>query len=442
MYPTSLGRLCSARHWYSRKPYLHFDVPLGRELAERLVKDPSKVASHAFYPLLTYNLVTPSIRRASSGAERPFVRENKTRPISYPAHKDGYIFAYYKACLEKNYESWVDHHGMGKSITAFRSIGEDNISLAQQAFDFVATNPDHSIVVSDVESFFPNISHSLLKNVWACFLEVDRLPDDHFAVYKATTCFSEVERHKAFNAFRIPLNTQFAHDQRRICTTRQFRTKIAGKLTRRNPGLADRIGIPQGSPLSPLLSNMYMANFDLSMYGWVKSIGGSYCDDILVVAPRPSVEIIKRMDKELSSARLQRSEKKTHCYSPRAISSNRPLQYLGFMFDGHNTTVRPSSVHRFHRKLKAAIGAAQHRQHRESGASSMPAPLRKRALYNMYSDSPRRGTKIVAAMKNRRYKGNFTHYLLRAAQRMKSGRIAKQRKRVLKRFRDRIRGVK
>ena len=434
----------AAKHWYSRKPYLHFDEPLSRKQAELLVTDPARVASHAFYPLLSYSLVTPRMRPVLSGAGRPFLPDNKERPISYPAHKDGYIFAYYKACLEVPYKCWVSDHGLGEAVTAFRSTGENNISLAKKAFDKIKANPSHSVVVTDVESFFPNIDHSLLKEMWRRFLGAGRLPDDHFAVYKAVTGFSEVERHKAYNKFRIPLNSRPARSRKRICTPRQFREKVAGKLTRQNPGLGKGIGIPQGSPLSPLLSNMYMANFDLAMYRWAESVGGSYwryCDDILVVAPRKSTAIIDRLDKLLSAARLRRSIKKTHCYSPGSISSSRPLQYLGFMFDGSNITVRPSSIHRYYRKLKAAVRMSQYRRQRESAASSSSAPLRKQALYNMYSDRPRRGTKIVAAMKNRRYVGNFTHYLDRAAATMKSGRIAKQRRRVLKRFRDRIRGA-
>lgn len=431
-----------ARHWYTRKRYLHFDVPLSRESAERLATDPSRVASHAFYPFLAYRLITPRMRKASPGSIGPFVKKYKERPISYPAHKDGYIFSYYKACLAKEYERWLAESGLGGSITAFRAIGENNITLARKAFEYIRTHPQYTVVVSDIESFFPNISHSLLKEVWARFLRVDRLPDDHFAVYKATTCFGEVDRHKAYNAFRIPLNAQAAHKRRRICTPRQFRDKIAGKLTRENPGLGRGVGIPQGSPLSPLLSNIYMANLDLSMFEWTMSIGGTYwryCDDILVVAPLPSTEIVNRLDEDLSSVRLQRSKKKTHCYPPGSISPEMPLQYLGFMLDGHHITVRPSSVHRFHRKLKAAVKVAQHRRRRESSASSMQAPLRKRALYNMYSDRPRHGTKIVKEMKNRPYSGNFTHYLDRAADKMKSDRIARQRRRALKRFRDRIR---
>ena len=426
--------------WYTRKPYLHFDQALSYKQAEQLVTNPSRVASHAFYPFLAYKLVTPRIRKAPTGAGRPFVPDTKERPISYPAHKDGYIFAYYKACLEKIYEQWVAENRLYEAITAFRSTGENNVTLAKRAFDFIKANPAYSVIVSDVNSFFPNINHSLLKMIWAYFLGSNRLPLDHFAVYKAITRFGEVDRHKAYNAFRIPLNTRPALD--RICTPREFRAKVAGRLVRPNPGLAHGIGIPQGSSLSPLLSNMYMASLDLSMHKWAASIGGAYwryCDDILVVAPCTSTKILWRLDQELASVYLQRSEEKTHCYPSGFISARRPLQYLGFMFDGHSVTVRPSSVHRYHRKLKAAIKVAQYRRQRETNVHFKLAPLHKRALYNMYSERPRHGTKIVAAMKIRKYRGNFTHYLERAADTMGSVRVSRQRNRVLKRFRDRIR---
>ena len=401
--------------------------------------DPARVTSHAFYPFLAYNLLTPRIRKASPGARRSFERISKERPLSYPAHKDGYIFAYYKTRLEAAYEPWVATSDLGESVTAFRSTGENNVSLAKKAFDFITENPTYSVVVSDVDSFFPNINHSLLKETWGTFLGVQRLPADHFAVYKAITRFGVVDRYKAYNAFRIPLNTRSA--RKRICTPNQFRAKVAGKLIQSNPGLPDGIGIPQGSSLSPLLSNMYMAKLDLSFHKWVASIGGAYwryCDDILVVAPCSTAKIIERLDRELKSVKLQRNAAKTYSYPPSSISSKKPLQYLGFMFDGQSVTVRSSSMQRYHRKLRAAIQAAQYRRDRESIASSRLAPLRERALYGMYSERPR-PAKVVGAMKRRPSRRNFISYLDKAATTMGSERIPHQRKRLLKRFRDRIR---
>ena len=431
----------SARHWYSRKHYLHFDVPLGRRRAEQLDTDPTGVATHAFFPFLAYKRRTPRMKKARTTAGRRLVRDFKDRPISYPAHKDGYIFAYYKTLLEKPYEQWVLQQGLEKSITAFRTIGANNISLAKEAFEYIAANPNYSVVVADVNSFFPNIDHQLLKGVWSHFLGVDRLPDDHFAVFKATTQYAEVKRYKAYNAFRIPLHMGGAHDRRRICTPHEFRTKIAGKLTELNPGLADGVGIPQGSPLSPLLSNMYMARFDSSVHDWIKSVGGAYwryCDDILVVSPIESDKVVKQFEQSLALARLELHKDKTRIYPPNSISPTKPLQYLGFMNNGRNVTVRSSSIHRYHRKIKAGVRAAQNRRQQESEKSSTPAPLRTRALFNMYSDRKRRGSRIIASMKNRKFAGNFTHYLERAAEEMNSERIARQRRRALKRLRDRI----
>jgi retron-type reverse transcriptase len=48
------------------------------------------------------------------------------------------------------------------------------------------------------------------------------------------------------------------------------------------------MGIPQGSPISALLSNIYMFSFDKHMKNYVDSIGGKYfryCDDMLLIVP-------------------------------------------------------------------------------------------------------------------------------------------------------------
>ena len=47
-------------------------------------------------------------------------------------------------------------------------------------------------------------------------------------------------------------------------------------------------GIPQGSPISALLSNIYMLNFDIEMKDYVATLGGEYfryCDDMLFIVP-------------------------------------------------------------------------------------------------------------------------------------------------------------
>ena len=401
------------------------------------MSDPGKVARHAFYPLLSYELRTPRIKKSPPGSGIPFVSEPKLRPIAYPAHKDGYIFSYYKSILETPYEDWLKSQGLGEAVTAFRTIGENNITLAKKAFDFIKAHPDCKIIVTDVEKFFDTLNHSILKRIWARFLGETRLPDDHYAVYRAITRYSTVEQYKAYNLFGLRLSGRQSESnrQKRLCTPAEFRDKIISHgLIKPGP---DK-GIPQGTSLSPLLSNMYMADLDSTIQGFVTSLGGKYwryCDDILIVIPGgDDPGVLDKLDHQLKLLELSRSQEKTRTFLGPELSSRKQLQYLGFVFNGKDAVIRPSSIHRYHRKLKKAVRMAEFRQKREGNT----APLRKQALYNMYSDKPVRGKRIRTRIKRRKYKGNFTHYMDRASERLGSPRIAKQRRKILQKFRSRV----
>lgn len=429
--------------WYARKPYLHFDLPLSERKAAEYVSDPDRIARHAFYPFLTYILTTPRIRKSGTDDPKPFSKELKERPIAYPAHKDGYIYAYYKAKLEISYEAWLKSKGLDNAVTAFRRTGENNITLAKKAFDFITANPGCKIFVTDVESFFDNIDHRQLKAIWSRFLGCDSLPKDHYAVYKAITRYSVVERHKIYNLFGIRMfGRRNRSDQRfRLCTPQELRQKVLPKhLVKPNPGLSQGIGIPQGSQLSPLLSNMYMADLDLAMNESALASGGAYwryCDDILMVMPNgcDGCDIMRKLDLALEQLSLKRSMPKTQMFDDTDLFAGCQLQYLGFMFNGVDAVIRPSSIHRYHRKLKKAVQAAVIRRDHDSERLGHPTPLRKKALYNMYSDLPVRGKKIKARKKHQKFSGNFIDYMAKSANVMGSQRIERQRKRTLRRFR-------
>ena len=427
--------------WYARKPYIHFDLPLSPKEAEAYVTNPQRVARHAFYPLLAYDIITPRIRKPSPRSVKPYVKTPKHRRIAYPAHKDGYIFSFYKSLLEAPYEAWLDKNGLGEAITAFRAIGENNVTLAKKAFDFIRANPDCKIIVTDVESFFDNLDPEVLKGIWARFLGERMLPYDHYSVFKAITKYSIIERHKAFNLFGIRLSGRLngTDSTKRLFTPRQFRERVLSRgLVEPRQG----VGIPQGTSLSPLLSNMYMADLDLKMHTRISALGGRYwryCDDILMVIPgKCEPNLLADLDHELEALRLRRSSDKTHALDGAGLKGHAQLQYLGFVFNGTEAVIRSSSIHRYHRKLKKAVRGAKARQSRESQRSGQTAPLRKQALQNMYSDKPLRGKSILRRKKGRKYSENFTHYMERAAKVMDSPRISRQRRNVLKRFWKRL----
>ena len=356
---------------------------------------------------------------------------------------DGNIFSYYKSLLENHYEDWLSKNGLSETVTAFRSIKENNLTLSKKALDFIGAHPNCQIVVSDVEAFYENLDHKVLKQVWARFIGKSNLPDDHYAVYKAVTKYSVVKLYKVFNLFKIRISGKLNGPEapKRICTPREFREKVVPRgLVTSNPQKG--IGIPQGTSLSPLLSNMYMADLDLVMSTWLACFDGRYwryCDDILIVVPGDQkVPILARLDHELARLKLTRSIDKTYEMNGKCLSPKKQLQYLGLVFDGKNVRIRPSSIQRSHRKLRKAIWVARIRRRRESEARGLNAPFRRKALYNMYSDLPVHGKRIHERQANRKYKGNFIDYMERAAKTTGSQSISSQRRKVLKRVHSRI----
>ncbi len=219
------GVRISPTSWYRRRPYPHFDIPLSSAKASKYVSNPQKVARHSFYPFIRYVLSVPRGNKASTRI--PPV-ETKERFISYPAHKDGYIFSYYKALLEEQYEPWLSDNNLVNAVTAFRKNRENNVTLAQKAFDFIRQTGPCEIIATDVEKFFDNINHQLLKQQWANFLGLPFLPTDHFAVFKAITKYSYIERHKLYNLFRIPIRRNLR--RKRICSPEDFRMKVVPAL--------------------------------------------------------------------------------------------------------------------------------------------------------------------------------------------------------------------
>ena len=131
-----------------------------------------------------------------------------------------------------------------------------------------------------------------------------KLPDDHFAVFKAMTRYSVVEKQAVFarlgffgpkrttkngtvvDGYLLPKKSKV----KQLCSGADFRFKIAGGNGQ--PSLIEtnlkNFGIPQGAPISDLLANIYLLDFDKEISELMKPINGRYfrySDDILIVAP-------------------------------------------------------------------------------------------------------------------------------------------------------------
>jgi hypothetical protein len=283
----------SAEDIFKTRRYLHFDEPIGPQASRELATNPSRVAAWAFMPMLKCVLTVKKVKRTKDGK---FEIKPKPRPICYGTHKDAAIYAYYASLLGEAYESVLAVRKLSPFVTAFRAdAGKCNIHFVKDAFDWIRAKGDCAALAFDIKGFFDNLDHQVLKKQWANVLAQKNLPEDHYAVFKSLTKFAWVMRDQALKVLGISKYNPRANHRRRLCSAEDFRAKIreAG-LVEKNP---DAFGIPQGSPMSAVLSNIYMLEFDAAVSTKITSVGGlyrRYCDDILcIVPPQDEAEVEK-----------------------------------------------------------------------------------------------------------------------------------------------------
>lgn len=381
--------------WYFERAYLHFDSPISFKKASSIVKNPTKIEKHAFFPFITFNINSFSYTFDPILFKR--VKKTKKRKISYSSHLDSHIYSYYAKILSHKYEELLNEKSLGTNVLAFRKLDKkSNIDFAKNAFDDIKNFGECSVIALDFSKFFDTLDHEILKEQWCKILGKARLPKDHYKVYKSLTKYSSVNRDNVYNLFNISLNKPKNHTQTRICTIEDFRDKVRGSnLIVTHP---DNKGIPQGSSLSALLSNIYMIDFDETMKHYVNTFGGKYyryCDDILVISPiEKRDEVEKFAINTIQTLNVEINEDKTEIREflnvDGQLKSQKPLQYLGFLFDGERIMIRSSSISRYYQKMKKGVWLAnktkQKRNNiRKSKGNPISKNLYKKKLYENYS---------------------------------------------------------
>jgi len=96
----------------------------------------------------------------------------------------------------------------------------------------------------------------------------------------------------------------------------------------------------QGSPISPLLSNVYLHPFDVELTGRGYRLV-RYCDDFLITArSRPEAEAaLNAAARALASRRLKLSRDKT-----RIVAPGEPFEFLGYQFTAEGRVLPPPSL--------------------------------------------------------------------------------------------------
>ncbi|MGA1859581.1 antiviral reverse transcriptase Drt2 [Azospirillum sp. 11R-A] len=368
--------------WYRKKRYAHFDVPLSADHATAYVSNPERVAKRSFYPFLAFDIKVRRYKSKKGVAEI----KSKKRPIRMASHVDGYIFSYYAWMLSKRYESFIEDTPLQNCVLAYRSGIGSNITFAKDAFSEVDRRGACVAIAMDLEKFFDSLDHEHLKRQWCQVIGMDRLPPDHYAVFKAMTRYARVDREAAYAALGIK-----DVPPKPLCTPSEFRTKIrAGRLIQVN---ADDFGIPQGSPMSSVLSNIYMIPFDQEMVALAHGLHGyyrRYCDDILWIIEDGDQDTVQRAV-EIALTRIGSkiavNQEKTIIsrFDFKGLSAGeKPLQYLGFTYDGYKRLIRSQTLSKFWRKVVYGVRAAKGRANKSAKAGAS-GDVFKRKLYRRFT---------------------------------------------------------
>lgn len=366
-----------------RRKYVHFDAPLTRKECRGLVTSPSAVSTHAFFPFLRHDIVRRKLKRSGKGR---VTKSLKIRDIRYAAHADAAIYSYYNFLLCELYEKKVIELGLSENVIAFRSLAKSNVDFANEAFEWIASNRPCKAFGFDVTDFFGSLNHKILKKAWSSLLGLSSMPEDHFSVFRSLTKHSSVELIAARRALGLSRSSLARID--RLCSAAEFRTKIRGSgLVFSNSSSS---GIPQGSPVSAALSNIYMLEFDKNLKNHVERAGGiyrRYCDDILVLVPNSASEDFESLvANELCKLGLSMQAAKTlSChFDNKGTKTTPPLQYLGLTYDGTSVHLRSSGISRFYLKMRR--GVAQLKTSKRTDGSTALIVQRRRKLLNKYSE--------------------------------------------------------
>jgi len=406
------------KDWFRLKLYPHIGLqlrPIDRAWVEPYVKSSKAIAKHAFYPFIHREITDRRYRREikEDGARTEFrvASMSKPRDIHFSNHLDSKVFGYYSELLSKEYEDLIEELDIGSCVTAYRRIKlspEDeksrnkcNIDFANDAFQYIKLNKGYNLVAItfDIKGFFDNLDHKILKRNWRRVIGsgID-LPPDHYNVFRNITKFSYVEEVDLFNLFKGKIVVERQSNrlkQIEVKRTEYLRNKGAlaycykenieeirkAGLIKNNKHVYEegkgyvlrKKGIPQGSPISATLANMYLIDFDKNTHNYLKSIGGvyqRYSDDMVAICPvEYEDEVIDHFMTSIKEYKLEIQDSKTQvfhflfdstadrhfCYEKNrkadSLQNNTSFEYLGFQFDGFYTMIKNASISNYYRKM-------------------------------------------------------------------------------------------
>lgn len=472
--------------WYKTKKYPHIGLPItlrDYNWVKLYAENAEKIRRHSFLPFIHKTLIKRKFRadkenpeKNPSGKRKRVKSKPKIRDTFFSSHLDSLIFSKYNSILSTAYENYISNKSFNNSIVAYRKIpvipdqigNKCNIDFAKTTFEFIKHNSEKklTVIIADITSFFDNLDHKVLKKQWCRVLDAKKLPDDHYNIYKALTRIKYVESNQLFESYNKTMiverglpnsSTKKEFIRKKITDTKYSKEKKAVAFCTKKEFLSNNLnliisknniqGIPQGSPISATLANIYMLDFDQIISDSVSRINGfyqRYSDDLIIVCEQEYEDsIIKLVRDTVSSevANLTIEPSKTKVYRFELINSNlkgfqineiskipnykTPLEYLGFSYDGSKVLIKSSGFSKFYRSLKKSFrrSAGFAMSSKTPDGSLFKAKLYKRFTHNganrklIFRPSALDPSQYIPSKKY--YWGNYLSYIYKADEIMK-----------------------
>jgi hypothetical protein len=431
------------KDWFRIKRYPHIGQPIkmiDKSWVNKYVTNTVTIKNHAFYPFIHRSSLKRKYRRdidrKTGMRSKMRLASVKPRELYYANHLDSNIFSYYASLLNEAYNKRLRIEGLDRVVTAYRKIQIDpsNINspsmsssdFAAEVFNYILTHKAQKLiaVTLDIKGFFDNLDHKKLKQAWYSLNSSSKtLKEDEYNVFKNITNFSYINENQLFNAVKDKIIVQkksgvqkhkpikrLHHLKKQgaiaFCNKEDFETEIRSKNLIIGNGSVAHIkrtkGIPQGSPISSVLANIYMLPFDIAINKQVSEWEGlyrRYSDDMIVICDESYLgDLVKLFDDKINERSLDIQHDKTQIFkfSHNGIRyecgqqyelnfhSHKNLEYLGFEFDGYHSLIKSASLSNYYRRMKRSCNKSKFYA-KTTGVSRVKGEIFKSRLYKRYS---------------------------------------------------------
>lgn len=497
--------------WVKSRGYLHItpkiDVFKRYDEIFSKVNDEGFVARHGFFPLIHSVIKERKYKKLPDGSGRghsylkdgKWEKTAKQRPLHYATHIDALIYGRYAEKLLGLYEEELaDNPGLGDCIIAYRKILEDideqgtepvmeratgksTIHFASEAFQEIKTRAKKGCVVLmfDIKSFFSELNHGHLKKAWRDLLGEEKLPPADFNVFRSATEFRYILRDE-LRAYPARNGKRAGFDEKKLASIRklqgieafygsvqEFKKAIKEKKIRvyKHPFMKEGrpVGIPQGLPISAVLANLYLLEFDKSIFQNIVDARDGYyrrySDDIMIICrPDEAREMEEFVMEEIKKSQLVISKEKTETFmfkdtaiSPRItrvtahlikdgkVTIGKPLTYLGFEFYGDRALIKSANLSKYYRRMVSSVKRKSGRSS-NGGERKVLFPRQIKKIYeqvNLSKEKVHKNRKRLVKNENGFYAyqfkkiqvrpgGSYISYARRASEQMEDLRIMDQ----------------